>query len=125
MPQKARKQYIVCRSCNTRFTGTYCPYCGVEGGEKRARRGHGGLFSGLLQFIASLCLLALILVVTFVVLDYAASAAGDGHTAARAILDSVRNAIPQSVLDAYASFKAQYLDRFVTAVVDFFNTVFL
>lgn len=124
MPQKTRKQYTVCRSCSTRFTGTYCPYCGLEYGEKRPRRGHGGFFASLLRFIASLLLLALILVGTFVVLDYAASAAGDGHTAARAILDSVRNAVPQSALDAYASFKAQYLDRIVSAVVDFFNTAF-
>ncbi len=124
MPQTARKQTTVCRNCSTRFFGTYCPYCGAENGEKHARRGRGGLFGGLLQFVGSLLLLALALLFTFVVLDYAASAAGDGASTARAILDSVRNAVPQSALDMYAAVKAQYLDRWVAAIVDFFNVVF-
>jgi hypothetical protein len=124
MPQNARKQLTVCRNCNTRYIGTYCPYCGVENGEKRARRSHGGFFSGLVQFIVSLLILTLILVVTFIVLDYVAAAEGDAHTAARAILDSVRNAIPPAALDAYASVKSQYLDRWVAAVVNFFAIAF-
>ena len=123
MPQSVRKQYTVCKECKTRFSGVYCPYCGAENGVKRARRG-GGLVSGLLQFILSLVVLALFIAVAFIVLDYTASASGDTSGAARAILDSARNAIPRSALDYYAAFKAQYLDRWVAAIIEFFTVVF-
>ncbi|MEZ4508360.1 MAG: hypothetical protein R2881_01495 [Eubacteriales bacterium] len=59
-------------------------------------------------------------------LDYAAFRRWRrSYRRARAILDSVRNAIPQSVLDAYASFKSRHLDVIVATVVDFFNTASL
>lgn len=123
MPQSVRKQYMVCKQCKTRFSGAYCPYCGAENGVKRAHRG-SGLIGGLLQFVLSLIVLALFIAVAFVVLDYTASASGDGAGAARAILDSARNAIPKSALDYYAAIKAQYLDRWVAAIVEFFTVVF-
>ncbi|NTU77398.1 MAG: hypothetical protein HGA90_06255 [Alphaproteobacteria bacterium] len=86
MPQKTRKVHIVCRRCKTRFTGAYCPYCGAEKGTPRVLGGRGGLLGGLLRFLLSLAVLALILTVTFICLDYSASAQGDRHGAARAIL---------------------------------------
>ncbi len=123
MPQTVRKQYTVCKKCKTRFTGEYCPYCGAESGAGRIHRG-GGFVGSLFQFVFSLIILALIVAVAFIILDYSASASGDSSGAARAILDSVRNAIPKSALDYYASIKAQYLDRWVAAIVGFFNVLF-
>lgn len=124
MPQNNRKPHIVCRRCKTRFSGIYCPYCGAENGVVRTARGRGGLLGGLLRFLLSLIALAIILAIAFTVLDYVASAAGDGRSAARAILDSARNAIPKSVLDAYAAIKAQFLDLWIAAVSEFFRVVF-
>ena len=123
MPRNARKVHIVCRRCKTRFTGTYCPYCGAENGSV-SLRGRGGLLSGLLGFLLSLVILVVILLITFIVLDYSASAQGDRHGAARAILDSARYAIPQSVLDYYAALKIQFLNSWIAAIQDFFVTVF-
>ncbi len=123
MPRNARKAHIVCRRCKTRFTGAYCPYCGAENGSK-SHLSRGGLFSGLLRFLLSLVILAVILLITFIVLDYTASAQGDRHGAARAILDSARYAIPQSVLDYYAALKIQFLNSWIDAIKDFFVTVF-
>jgi hypothetical protein len=122
MPQTVRKQYTVCKRCNTRFSGDYCPYCGAENGVSRGRG--SGFVGGVLQFVLSLIVLALFIAVAFIVLDYTASARGDGSSAARAILDSARNAIPKSALDYYAAVKAQYLDRWVASIVEFFNVVF-
>ena len=124
MPQSTRKVHIVCRRCKTRFSGAYCPYCGAEKGAPKALGSRGGLLGGLLRFVFSLIVLALILFVAFVALDYSASAAGDRHGAARAILDSARYAIPQSVLDLYANAKTQFLDRWILAITDFFNVLF-
>ena len=123
MPRNARKVHIVCRRCKTRFTGAYCPYCAAENGAV-SLRSRGGLFSSLLRFLLSLVLLAVILLITFIVLDYTASAQGDRHGAARAILDSARYAIPQSVLDYYATLKIQFLNSWIDAIKDFFVTVF-
>ena len=124
MPQNTRKAHIVCRRCKTRFSGTYCPYCGAEKGTPKALGSRGGLLCGLLRLLFSLLALALILVIAFVVLDYSASAAGDRHGAARAILDSARYAIPKSVLDGYADIKEQFLDQWVTNIIDFFRVLF-
>jgi hypothetical protein len=124
MPQNNRKMHIVCRRCKTRFSGIYCPYCGAENGAVRIVRGRGGLLSGLLRFLLSLIALAIILTIAFIVLDYVASAAGDGRSAARAILDSARYAVPRSVLDAYAAIKVQFLDRWIAAIIEFFRVVF-
>ncbi|MDD4312307.1 MAG: hypothetical protein PHW41_07495 [Eubacteriales bacterium] len=124
MPRNVRKAYIVCRRCNTRFTGGYCPYCGAENGAARSVLGRGGLIGGLLRFLFSLVILAIILSIAFIVLDYSASASGDAHGAARAILDSARYAIPASVLDFYASIKAQFLDRWITQIIEFFRVLF-
>ena len=121
MPQKTRKVHIVCRRCKTRFSGTYCPYCGAEKGTPKALGSRGGLLCGLLRLLFSLLALALILVIAFVVLDYSASAAGDRHGAARAILDSARYAIPKGVLDLYAQAKSAFLDRWIAAVSEFFS----
>ena len=124
MPRNARKAHIVCRRCKTRFSGGYCPYCGAEKGAPRVLGSRGGLLGGLLRFLVSLVALALILVVAFVALDYSASAAGDRHGAARAILDSARFAIPQSVLDYYAGLKVLFLDRWIAAIQEFFSVLF-
>ena len=121
MPQNTRKVHIVCRRCKTRFTGIYCPYCGAEKGAPSALGSRGGLLSGFLRFLLSLIALALILIVAFVALDYSASAAGDRHGAARAILDSARYAIPKSLLDLYAQAKTAFLDRWIAAVSEFFS----
>jgi len=124
MPQNMRKVHIVCRRCKTRFTGAYCPYCGAEKGAPRALGSRGGLLGGLLRFLLSLAVLALILAVTFILLDYSASAEGDRHGAARAILDSARFAIPQSVLDYYAGLKVLFLDGWIAAIQEFFRVLF-
>lgn len=124
MPRNARKVHIVCRRCKTRFSGEYCPYCGAEKGAPSALRSRGGLLGGLLRFLLSLLVLAFILLIAFILLDYSASAAGDRHGAARAILDSARYAIPKSVLGLYAEAKAQFLDRWITAIGEFFGVLF-
>ncbi len=124
MPRNSRKPHIVCRRCKTRFTGAYCPYCGAENGSARASLTRGGIIGGLLRFLFSLLMLALILTIAFVVLDYIASASGDSSGAARAILDSARYAIPKNVLDGYAEIKAQFLDQWVTHIIDFFRVLF-
>ena len=124
MPQNARKAYMVCRRCKTRFTGAYCPYCGSENGAARPGPGRGGLLGGLLRFVLSLIVLAIILSVAFIVLDYSASASGDTHGAARAILDSARYAIPKNILDGYAEIKVEFLDRWVTQIIEFFRVLF-
>ncbi|HAX40591.1 MAG TPA: hypothetical protein DCY10_06935 [Clostridiales bacterium] len=124
MPQNNRKPHIVCRRCKTRFSGIYCPYCGAENGVVRSVRGRGGLLAGLLRFLLSVVALSLILAIAFAILDYVASASGDGRGAARAILDSARYAIPQSVLDVYATIKVQYLDGWVASVSEFFRVLF-
>lgn len=124
MPQKNRKKHIVCRKCKTRFTGTYCPYCGAENGVSRMHRIQGGLIGGVLRFLLSLVGLAILLAVAFIALDYIASAQGDAHTTVRAILDSARNAIPKAWLDAYATFKVAYLDHWIAAIVEFFRVLF-
>ena len=124
MPQSNRKRHIVCRKCKTRFTGTYCPYCGAENGVGRFHRGRGGLLGGLLRFLVSMVALALLLFAAFATLDYIASAQGDAHTTVRAILDSARNAIPRAWLDAYATFKTARLDNWIAAIVEFFRVLF-
>ena len=124
MPQNNRKPHIVCRRCKTRFSGAYCPYCGAENGSARASLTRGGIIGGLLRFLFSLLMLVLLLAIAFIVLDYIASASGDSSGAARAILDSARYAIPQSVLDLYALAKTQFLDRWILAITDFFNVLF-
>mgnify|MGYP001765456975 CR=1 FL=1 len=124
MPQNTRKAHIVCRRCKTRFSGTYCPYCGAEKGTPKALGSRGGLLCGLLRLLFSLLALALILVIAFVVLDYSASAAGDRHGAARAILDSARFAIPKAVLDWYAQTKTLFLDHWIAAITEFFTILF-
>ena len=74
MPRNNRKPHIVCRRCKTRFTGAYCPYCGAENGSARASLTRGGIIGGLLRFLFSLLMLALLLAIAFIVLDYIASA---------------------------------------------------
>jgi len=124
MLRNTRKPHIVCRRCKTRFTGAYCPYCGAENGAARAGLCRGGLLGGLFRFLFSLAVLAVILAIAFIALDYTASASGDVHGAARAILDSARYAIPKQVLDAYAAIKAQFLDRWITHIIEFFRVLF-
>jgi len=82
------------------------------------------IIGGLLRFLFSVVVLALLLAIAFVVLDYVASASGDTHGAARAILDSARYAIPKSVLDGYADVKEQFLDRWITQIIEFFHVLF-
>ena len=124
MPRNNRKPHIVCRRCKSRFAGAYCPYCGAENGSARASLTRGGIIGGLLRFLFSLLILALLLSIAFIVLDYIASASGDSSGAARAILDSARYAIPKSVLDGYAEMKVQFLDQWVTQIIDFFRVLF-
>lgn len=124
MPQNTHKAHIVCRRCKTRFSGVYCPYCGAENGAPNALGSRGGLFSGVLRFLLSLLVLALVLSVAFIALDYTASAEGDRHGAARAILDSARYAIPQQALDLYAEAKTLFLNRWIAAITEFFNVLF-
>ena len=124
MPQNNRKKHIVCLKCKTRFTGTYCPYCGAENGVGRVHRARGGLLGGVIRFLLSLVALAILLAVAFIALDYIASAQGDAHTTVRAILDSARNAIPKAWLDAYATFKTARLDNWIAAIVEFFRVLF-
>ena len=124
MPQSTRKVHIVCRRCKTRFTGAYCPYCGAENGSAHASLTRGGIIGGLLRFLFSVVVLALLLAIAFVVLDYVASASGDTHGAARAILDSARFAIPKAVLDWYAQTKTLFLDHWIAAITEFFTILF-
>lgn len=124
MPRNTRKTHIVCRRCKTRFSGGYCPYCGAEKGTPSAIRSRGGLLGGFLRFLLSVLVLAAILSVAFILLDYTASAEGDRHGAARAILDSARYAIPQRVLDLYAEAKTLFLDHWIAEISEFFSVLF-
>ena len=125
MQQNVRKQHVVCKNCKARFTGAYCPFCGAESGIKRPHRGGGGLLGGVFQFVFTLVVLAVLVAVAFIVLDYVASASGDGHSAARAILDSVRNALPKSACWTITPrSKRKYLDGWVASIVSFFHVLF-
>lgn len=93
-----------------RFLGRYCPYCGAEYGQKRVLRS-GGFFFGLLRFLLSLLLVALILLFAFVALDYISAADDGAHATAIAIVSSVKNALPENWLLVYTSIKTDYLDR--------------
>ncbi len=124
MPRNTRKTHIVCRRCKTRFSGVYCPYCGAEKGTPSIIRGRGGLLGGFLRFLLSVLVLAAILSIAFILLDYVASAEGDRHGAARAILDSARYAIPKPVLDLYAEAKTLFLDHWIAEISEFFNVLF-
>ena len=124
MPRNGHNMHIVCRRCKTRFSGDYCPYCGAEKGAPSAMKSRGGLIGGFLRFLLSLLALGLILTLAFILLDYTASAAGDRHGAARAILDSARYALPAPVLELYAQAKTIFIDRWVAAITDFFNVLF-
>ena len=87
-------------------------------------RSRGGLIGGFLRFLLSIVALGVILTLAFILLDYTASASGDRHGAARAILDSARFAIPKQVLELYAQAKTLFLDRWIAAISEFFSVLF-
>ena len=122
MPRKTRRKHRVCSSCNTRFTGHYCPYCGAEYGKKRILRAKGGFVSGVLRFLLSLAALCLLFAIAFAALDYFASAPGGAHSTAQAVFTSIQNALPQNVLDLYTSVKAAYLEPFVVWTQNLHNS---
>lgn len=109
MQRKTRKKRRVCKSCKTRFSGRYCPYCGAEYGHRHAMRS-SGFFVGLLRFLLSILILAVVLLLVFAALDYVAAADGGKHTTAIAIVSSVENALPERYLRFYAEIKSSYLD---------------
>jgi len=117
MPRKTRKKHRVCSSCNTRFTGHYCPYCGAEYGKKRILRARGGLLSGLLRFLLSLAALCLLFAIAFVTLDYFASEQGGAHSTAQAIFTSIQNALPGGFLSAYQTFRERYLGKLIAQTI--------
>ena len=122
MPRKTRKKHRVCSSCNTRFTGHYCPYCGAEYGKKRILRARGGLLSGLLRFLLSLAAICLLFAIAFVALDYFASAPGGAHSTAQAVFASIQNGLPQNVLNLYASVKSAYLEPMIAWAQNLHNS---
>lgn len=109
MPRKTRKKRRFCKTCKTRFTGQYCPYCGAEYGHKHLLRS-GGFFFGFLRFLLSLLLLGLILIIAFIALDFIASADDGAHTTAIAIVSSIKNALPERVVQVYTAYKTNYLN---------------
>jgi len=110
MQRKPRKKRRACKNCGVRFSGRYCPYCGAENGRKHPLRSNGVVVV-FLRFLLSLLALAVLLFVAFVVLDYVA-ASGDGtHTTAIAIVESVRNALPEHLLVVYTDFKENVLSE--------------
>lgn len=121
MPQKTRKKRRVCQSCNTRFSGRYCPYCGAEFGHRHMPRS-SGFFVVLLRFMFSLVVLALLLLVAFIALDYVASAQNGAHTTAIAIVSSVKNALPERYLVVYSTIKERYLDSFFAWIQNFLHS---
>lgn len=112
MHRKTRKKRRVCSNCSTRFSGRYCPYCGAEYGHRHALRS-SGFFVVLLRFLLSLAALALVLFVAFAALDYLAATDNGAHTTALAIVESVKNALPERWISVYESIKANQLDTFV------------
>ena len=110
MQRKPRKKRRACKNCGVRFSGRYCPYCGAENGRKHPLRSNGVVVV-FLRFLLSLLALAVLLFVAFVVLDYVA-ASGDGtHTTAIAIVESVKNALPEKVLAVYTNLKENTLNN--------------
>lgn len=109
MHRKIRKKRRVCKSCKTRFSGRYCPYCGAEYGQRHSLRTSGFIIV-LLRFLFSVVLLAFLLFLAFASLDYVASVGNGSHTTAIAIVSSVKNALPKPFLQAYLEFKLSYLD---------------
>jgi len=109
MQRKPRKKRRACKNCGVRFSGRYCPYCGAESGHRNTLRS-SGFFIGLLRFLLSLVVLAIVLVLAFVLLDYVAASGEGAHTTAIAIVDSVKNALPKEVLLVYSSMKETHLD---------------
>ena len=121
MQRKTRKKRRVCRNCNTRFSGRYCPYCGAEYGQRHMPRS-SGFFVVLFRFLLSLLALALVLLVTFTALDYLAAADNGAHTTAIAIVSSVKNALPERLSLVYSSMKENYLDVLVDWTRNFFRS---
>ena len=120
MQRKPRKKRRACKNCGVRFSGRYCPYCGAERGRKHSLRSNG-FFVGLLRFLLSIVVLAVLLALAFVVLDYVA-ASGDGtHTTAIAIVESVKNALPKEALLVYTNIKGTYLDAWLSWTQNFFS----
>ncbi len=109
MQRKPRKKRRACNNCGVRFSGRYCPYCGAERGRKYIPRSSGFLV-GLLRFLLSLVVLAILLFLAFVVLDYIAASGEGSHTTAIAVVESVKNALPKDVLLVYSTIRKTYLD---------------
>ncbi len=109
MQRKPRKKRRACKNCGVRFSGRYCPYCGAENGRKHPLRSNGVVVV-LLRFLLSLLALAVLLFVAFVVLDYVAASGDGAHTTAIAIVESVKNALPEKIIDLYSEIQTNYLD---------------
>jgi len=110
MQRKPRKKRRACKNCGVRFSGRYCPYCGAEKGRKHPLRSNGVVVV-LLRFLLSLLVLAVLLFLTFVVLDYVAASGNGAHTTTIAIVESVRNALPEHLIVVYTGFKEKVLDK--------------
>ena len=109
MQRKPRKKRRACKNCGVRFSGRYCPYCGAENGRKHPLRSNGVVVV-FLRFLLSLLALAVLLFVAFVVLDYVAASGDGAHTTAIAIVESVKNALPEKIIDLYTEIQTNYLD---------------
>lgn len=118
MQRKPRKKRRTCKNCGVRFSGRYCPYCGAEKGRKHPMRSNG-IVIVLLRFLLSLLVLAMLLFVTFVVLDYVAASGDGAHTTAIAIVESVKNALPEHLLAVYTDLQENILSGLFTWAQNF------
>lgn len=107
MANSSRKKKHVCKKCGAHFHGAYCPYCGAEHGAGRRAGARGGIIAGLLRFIGTMLVLAAVLVLVFAALDSTLYAHDPDHASLYAVLQSVRNAVPQNTLSVYDSYREQ------------------
>jgi len=117
MSQTANRNIHICKQCQTRFRGPFCPYCGAEYGASRRRTDSGGIVGGVFRFIGTLLVLALILLIALVILDSTPYAHNPNNATAYAILSSIRNAIPAGALAKYEVVRSNVFN-FVAGVLE-------
>lgn len=123
MAAHSRKKAHVCKRCGARFRGAYCPFCGAEYGASRRPGARGGVLAGLFRFIGTMLVLAVVVVLVLAILDSTAYAHDPNHATIYAVLQSIRNAVPEDALavyDFYREAAAGAIQTAYSAVAAFF-----
>jgi len=127
MTAHSRKKAHICKRCGARFRGVYCPFCGAEYGASRRPGARGGVLCGLFRFIGTMLALAVVVVLVLAILDSTAYAHDPNHATVYAVLQSVRNAVPEDTLavyDFYREMAAGAVQTAYHAIAAFFSEAF-